>query len=538
MHLDLGYDMCQAEHSMTAPVRRTFHALLPPFLFASYPVLSLYAYNHDIVPIADLLWPLIIVLALAFLLVLGLRHKFTDRIKSGIMASILMISFGSFGHFVNLVTGFASFLPFHKGIAEGGLDLTKDSYAIASFIASYVALTAALLISIARSKKDLAKISGALNLAGVALVLPLLAYVSFSSLGKSAGSPPRYRPGALSLTDAPRETPDIYYIILDGYGREDILKNHFNFDNSPFINRLKSLGFHVATRSRANYNWTFLSLASSLNYSYVNSLADSEGRDARDRARAFRMIKDNGVARFLKARGYRYIHFDSSWGATQSNPYADIEIDFSSGLLKKEFARMWLSTSVLRVFERAQETHLAARHLYNYSQLKAVHKLPGPKFVFFHSLPPHHPYLFDRSGNVQRKATLNTQFEFEKRLWKEKEKYLEQLQFVNDRILAAVNTILAKTTPPPLIILQSDHGPTLADVGHETYLQARMAIFSATYVPHGNRLIGDASTPVNTFRLLFNRYFSAGLDILEDKSYFSEYRRPYDFQGIPDEALR
>jgi hypothetical protein len=40
--------------------------------------------------------------------------------------------------------------------------------------------------------------------------------------------------------------PDIYFIILDGYGRQDLLRAKFDYDNSEFIRGLEQRGFYVA----------------------------------------------------------------------------------------------------------------------------------------------------------------------------------------------------------------------------------------------------------------------------------------------------
>ena len=39
--------------------------------------------------------------------------------------------------------------------------------------------------------------------------------------------------------------PDVYYIILDMYGRDDVLKDRFSYDNSEFLKELEELGFVV-----------------------------------------------------------------------------------------------------------------------------------------------------------------------------------------------------------------------------------------------------------------------------------------------------
>lgn len=58
--------------------------------------------------------------------------------------------------------------------------------------------------------------------------------------------------------------PDIYYIIVDGYGRSDLLKELFEYDNSTFLQFLSDRGFYVAEAAHSNYVQTSLSIASSL----------------------------------------------------------------------------------------------------------------------------------------------------------------------------------------------------------------------------------------------------------------------------------
>ncbi|MES1198010.1 MAG: hypothetical protein ABUL41_01910 [Chitinophagaceae bacterium] len=63
--------------------------------------------------------------------------------------------------------------------------------------------------------------------------------------------------------------PDIYLIIADEYAGNNELKDLFNFDNSNFERALSQKGFHVITNTSSNYNYTALSMASSLNLSYL-----------------------------------------------------------------------------------------------------------------------------------------------------------------------------------------------------------------------------------------------------------------------------
>src|SRR5690606_2778066 len=53
----------------------------------------------------------------------------------------------------------------------------------------------------------------------------------------------------VALTD--ETPPDIYLLVLDGYGRADVLADMYDFDNTPFLELLTSQGFQVAPQATA-----------------------------------------------------------------------------------------------------------------------------------------------------------------------------------------------------------------------------------------------------------------------------------------------
>ncbi|HJR91180.1 MAG TPA: hypothetical protein VJ938_01925, partial [Acidimicrobiia bacterium] len=63
--------------------------------------------------------------------------------------------------------------------------------------------------------------------------------------------------------------PDVYFVVLDGYARSDVLQEIYGFDNRVFEGMLRSNGFEVAENATANYSVTHFSLASTLGMDYV-----------------------------------------------------------------------------------------------------------------------------------------------------------------------------------------------------------------------------------------------------------------------------
>ena len=67
-------------------------------------------------------------------------------------------------------------------------------------------------------------------------------------------------------------------------------------------------------------------------------------------------------------------------------------------------------------------------------------------------------------------------------------------------------------------------------------LQTHMGILNAYFLPEVKKdKLPSFITPVNTFRLIFNRYFGTTLPFLEDKSYIiRDTDHPYVFIDVTD----
>lgn len=78
-----------------------------------------------------------------------------------------------------------------------------------------------------------------------------------------------------------------------------------------------------------------------------------------------------------------------------------------------------------------------------------------------------------------------------------------------------------------LIVLASDHGPGSRlkwGSARETDLEERFGSLLAIYAPAGLGLpLPDDCSPVNTFRLIFNRLFGTGYELLPNRAYYSSW---------------
>lgn len=502
-------------------------------VFAAYPLLYIAAVNPGQVEAPTVALAATVALACAAAAVLLLRWPLGSWAAAGMGAAWLAFLFFAYGPANEWWLDFVT-----AGVeqrAAGARWYSRSPHLVHSI--AWALLGAAGLYALRRCVVRLsARLTAGLNVVAAMLAgLVIVQGVFNHAVGRASPATQAAPVASTAPTSGAASHPDIYFIVLDGYARADILREYYGFDNTPFLDHLRARGFQIADASRSNFSWTFLSLGSALNFEYVQPLlGDQLDPTTRDRKEMYRLLRDNRAAQFLKARGYRTVHLQSTWGGTGSNPFADEFLACHTGLFGDEYLRAVADASWLRALESKASMDIASCHLRNFEVLAAQAQRPGPKFVLAHFVPPHHPYLFDRAGNVLRRANISDQFEFQKRLWEDRASYVDQLVYVNRRIGEVVERLLAESARPPVILIMSDHGPNLKDgLPRHAQWRIRLANLTALYVPGANpALLPPDAAPVNHLRRVFNEFFDAGLPILPDRYFVSTYEFPYDFLEI------
>ncbi len=170
--------------------------------------------------------------------------------------------------------------------------------------------------------------------------------------------PPRIQRASRRAAEATgKDYPDIHYIITDAYTRSDVLKSRCHTDNSAFLEELSRLGFFIADRARSNYVVTYLSLASSLNFTYLDSLAGALGPESDDYGPLIQMIQNNRLVDFLRRRGYTIVSFASGYVGTS---LAGADVRFAPRWSLSEFQTLLVNTTLLRDCARSV-WHIAGR---------------------------------------------------------------------------------------------------------------------------------------------------------------------------------
>jgi hypothetical protein len=497
--------------------------VLHPFLLAAFPVLYIYASNIEYaVPLPDVLpWLVGFVAGAGVAMLIAWIALRGDALRAGLLATALVVLFFTYGQIFIRVEGFTM----------GGVEIGRHLY----LLPVWGALAVLGVVAAVRAGRHTALLTKGLNVAAAVLVLSNLATIGWYKLRSGSDVPPTLAQeernlGVPASPDAEGK-PDIYYVILDRYGGEVALRGQFGFDNRPFLDSLEDRGFYVASESTANYQKTAHSLASSLNMEFLNGL---DGGGTPDNwGPIYGLLQNHEVGAFLRSKGYRYVHIGSRWRPTAANPQADMNMKFKGDL--SEFSSALLESTVLPAFggaiERLDERQREyLRPFFQFEKLAETRELGGPTFVFAHILLPHEPYLFDRHGGfVSREAQRSRTF---------RQNYIEQLLFTNQKVLEAVDRLLeGPEESRPVIIIQADEGPFSEDWDtRPDQIKQKFSILNAFHLPGVEKPgLYPSITPVNTFRLLFDLYFDADLELLPDDNYvFPDLKHLYSFTRVTE----
>lgn len=490
--------------------------IIHPFLFAIYPILSLYASNSDRAPFYVILIPGLLALILAFTLFFVSKFIGRDSAKAGVVATLVLIFFFSYGHIFHSIL-----IQLHIGSVHIG----RERYMLPAYILFSV-LTVYIALFIIKRRQILAQISQSFNVMAFVLVVLCVANI-VNAKSKS------WDMGKESISNnnlsvhATKNLPDVYYIVLDMYASSDTLRYIYGYDNSGFSRFLESRGFYVAYKSRSNYPITDLSLASTLNMKYLDDLREIVGKNKKDRTPLLQIIKNNKISQMFKSHGYRYIQFCSGYGVTEANPYADI--NYCSCGFFTEYLKVLMDTTVLSsLYGNYVEPNIIRKRVrYIFDELPKVPYVKGPKFTFVHVPVPHYPYVFGRNGEKLSPFVMTN----------DKGRYLDQLVYVNKMIPNVVDRLLAKSKIPPIIIIQGDHGPDTTGTlvsPTDIFIKERFNILNAYYLPgkDRNKFLYKSISPVNSFRLISNLYFGANYALLPDVSFLFKYEDLYNFTPI------
>jgi len=512
-------------------------------LFAIYPVITLYARLPGGVLFSTTVRTFFIQIAVTIALYVILFFAYKNILRAGLVAGFTIFYFSSTGYIYRLTQS----PPWvHLATILFGI--------IVVFTLSYGPVWEKYL-----RQARLITITSYLNLvAMLSLLYPTYQILSVLMDAKGDAITPWSELVKENLSSPQMDTaslPDIYYIILDGYGRNDAIQNVFEYDNSDFTEALEERGFYIATKSRSNYIRTVVSLSSSLNMNYINFAEDQAGRDSTNYLPLYDLIQNNQTRLFLTQHGYTIVGINTDYEFTDWKT-ADVYLNLDK-IQTSEFERVFLSTTAFGAlydtefgFSDELRTFLPvpsygtrrSRISLAFEQLMAAPVIHGPKFVFAHILAPHPPFVFDQNGEAVRANRPYTPGDGEGFSGDKLEYqigYIGQLKYVNKMILQTIDTILSTTSTSPVIIIQGDHGSgslMSRNSLDESCMFERSSILNAYHMPDNKeQALYPSISPANSFRVVFNAYLGTDLPLLPDRTFYTPFVNPYNFIDITEQ---
>ena len=506
--------------------------LIHPILIALYPVFFVYSQNIHLILIQGIIFPILIILGITISMWIIIRSVLKNTRKSALLTSLFVFLFFSYGHIFNILESNSN---------------QEYSFLIHTFL--LIIYAAVVIFSTYYLVKTPTKLNNITTLANV-ISITLVSFVLFNIGAANFESFSVYQneiQPTIVLENNSEKLPDVYYIVLDEYAQLRTLDTFYDYDNSNFIKFLQDHGFFVTKNSHSNYAQTFLATASTLNMENVNYLSDIVGEKSLDQRIPYQMISNNLVMKNFKTMGYEIYNFDSGWWGTRNLQIADVNLCSKNQSVDFHTLYKLKQTSILRVFDmfikdptsKIFHQERRDRIFCQFDDIVEIkHEAEKPVFVFMHVMAPHDPYVFGPNGEeVDYKYTFGPTGTAYLDPDEEKIAYVNQLTYLTKILEETIKNLLENSDSPPVIIIQSDTGPNIGFTGATKELQQanRMLIFNAYYFPNEKYdLLYDDITPVNSFRVVFDSQFQTNYGMVEDKSFFSTYKKPYALIELND----
>ena len=320
------------------------------------------------------------------------------------------------------------------------------------------------------------------------------------------------------------QIPDIFFMVFDEYTSSKALKKYYQFDNGRLDSSLLNAGFFISMNSQSNYNATSLSIGSTFNMQYFNKDIEKTLNNTFSLLQGAYSYKKSLLPELLEKNGYDIINHGLC--DIQNHPvsvkplfteYANKVMYFETlwGRITRDI--LWNITTRFPGFskKRPADKDFINRNKTNYTNFlrELSRENEKPKFVVGHVAIPHRPAYVDRNGNPRIMSNEDLTDENHDKL------YVEQVMYANTWIDSLVKA--ATTTPrtrPLVLIIEGDHGNRYAEWGRSIREKQFMNLNTYYFSDKNYSMLYDSISPVNSFRVVLNKYFQAGLPLLKDST--------------------
>ncbi len=476
-------------------------------LFAIYPIVALYAHNVEEVNLKVIGLPLLISV-LGSIFVFSFWYVIIRNLyKASLLTIALLWIAGFYGTAFTTVSGWLTVSHLHLIII------------ITIIYAGWIYL----IIKIKRNE-TLANLNLIFTLPVALLLILNLANIIPAEIDKNRitikTANAEYIPGQNpELTSG---LPDLYILVFDEFASFKTIDEVWGYKNSSLHNFLTEKGFYIAEDSRTRFRTSYSSLASLMNLDYV-----AEGTSLGE---ALQIYDNNFVMNYLDSLGYNitFINGYGSFGWSGRLPDVNYMYMYNMGIEESStidpFHVLLVNQTILTPWAESFKDktpnlyYQVNKYFFDYIENHpfTVNKMDNPSLLYAHMMSPHLPYVFDREGNFLENPTNHWEYttiddETKKQL------YLEQFIYVSKRMEKMVESILANSDTPPVILLLSDHGVREESTGSREK-EHIYRVLNAVYLPDGDYSgFHSGIAPLNTLRIIFNNYFGQDYEMRPDQ---------------------
>jgi hypothetical protein len=523
-------------------------------------IMSTFLANRFQVSIQDLLLPFILITLTTTLITSVFYRLWRDQPLVGLVAALTSALILTSDYDDRLTALDPILRAISPSSRLGGLELPLFSLALIGLVlfGSYWAGRLAGYI-IVKLRWNYRNVYGALLIAIIvtfSLSFIPLSYAVTCEWTQFSYKPPQLPAAPVAAKAAAK--PDIFYIVLDRYASNDVLKSQFGYDNSDFLKSLRADGFFVNDSAHNNYPYTTMSIASTMSAGYdndiINNFAES---DSQTIIPYNETIRNSPVAQRLQSLGYKYDLIGNWYETSNLSETADQTFQRTGRLTwlnhtytLNNLPKNLMTQSIWWRFIQAganvggfklwgyENLGDVDMHKYALGQLRDLAAAPaGGRFIFAHILIPHDPYYFQADGSISNNPSDDNVGR------PIKQKYLQQLQYINGQMKDILAKINSRSNGQSVVILQSDEGPYPVQLNQEEFdelhvsgelqnsdmtkwsgndLKMKFGNLAAYYIPKADLtdpITADAADNANVFRLVLNTYFGYELPILPDCYY-------------------
>jgi len=222
------WSLPKAVPRITSKISKTDVMIIHPIIIAIFPVLALYAHNIRNTELRQLVLPLSCILITTLIVWVLLRRLTRHAEKAALMTSAALFFFFAYGHVFEIINSIVK----------------PDNAAQIDWILlpGWTVLLAIISVWLYKTRLQLTTFTKLINVFSLTLISLSCAKIGWFVVNNaSAGKPNPAMATASTLDDqvAGQPTimtrPDIYFILLDAYARGDILRDYYNYDNTPLL---------------------------------------------------------------------------------------------------------------------------------------------------------------------------------------------------------------------------------------------------------------------------------------------------------------